>query len=92
MTFNSEYLCSFEQTPKDKKIRELAKAYHDKTEKHDSQICTVKGRDGYIPVTQFQIVSCERNARNVLKDIKAEAERYGISSKELQKAISRYKT
>lgn len=70
---------------------ELAKRYHIETERFDRKVCTgVIREDGIMPVTPEERRLSNQNAIVLRDRLIQEAERYGISPKEMRKAISHF--
>ena len=89
--FQSQYLCNFEPTEKERKLYEFAKRYHVETELYDRTVCTGQiVRDSIMPMYPWELAAINKNARKKFMVIAEEASRHGIDVKELRKAISRY--
>lgn len=78
-------LGSFELTPHDKLLHELAVEYHQRTEAYDRTVCSGPiGRDGIMPATARETALVNRNALHVLKEL---TQRAGGDREGLRRAI-----
>ena len=88
--FHREYLVlPWTSSPEEKRKRELAREYHERTEAYDRTVCTgpiVRG--GIMPVTPEQSSLINRNARKVRDELGVEAARLGFTPKQWCEAIS----
>ena len=87
--FQREYLgVPWTPSPQEKQLRELAREYHERTERFDQIHC--KGRDKRgiaIPVTFDERSACTKNAMRVRGELGVEAARLGFTPKQWGEAI-----
>lgn len=88
--FQREYLgVPWTPSPEEKRLRELAREYHERTEAYDRTICTGPiGRGGIMPATIDQQALINRHAGTVRDELGIEAARQGFSPKQWREAIS----
>lgn len=88
--FQREYLGVWTPSREEKRLRELAREYHERTEAYDRTICTgpiVRG--GIMPATPEQHALINRHAGTVRDELGIEAARLGFSPKQWREAISK---
>lgn len=87
----AEYQTDFPPSERDLELHKLVVRYHTETEAYDRTVCTGPIiSDEIFPRGPHELALINRNASKVFRDIKAEAERLGIHSAELWRAIGRY--
>ena len=88
--FQREYLgVPWTPSPEEKRLRELAHEYHERTEAYDRTVCTgpiVRG--GIMPATPEQHSRINIHARTVRDELGVEAARLGFTPKQWREAIS----
>ena len=88
--FQREYLgAPRTPSPEEKRLRELAREYHQRTEAYDRTVCTgpiVRG--GIMPATGEERALITRNANAMRYDLGVEAAKLGFTPKQWQEAIS----
>ena len=81
----------FERSPKDNKVYELSRQYHEETEAYDRTVCTGPIRSGSIlPMSPKELALINRNASIVLRKLRDVAAQHDISQDELLLGIRRY--
>ena len=84
------FMMDWTPTAQENKAHELAERYRDETEAYDRTVCTGPIVDGEImPNGYYELGLINRNARKVLADLMSEAEQFGVTRQEMQRAISR---
>ena len=87
----TDYQCEFRPSARDETLRALAVRYHERCESYDLTVCTgVRGRDGIMPASTHEQKLINRNAREVLDHVRAEANLLGYTNAELYRAIGKY--
>ena len=89
MEFQREYLgIPLELTSEEKRLYELAREYHKRTEAYDRTVCSGPVRcGGIMPVTSQQFYLVNRNARKIRDELFIEAEKLGFNQKQWQAAV-----
>lgn len=90
--FQKLYQSNFEITPRDRKLHEFAKRYHENCEAYDRTVCTggIGPGGGIMPATSRERMLISRYAREMTNQLESEAADDGISRQELVRAIQRY--
>lgn len=84
-----EYLGAWTQSPEEKRLCELAREYHERTERFDQIHCKARNKRGIaIPETAGEMSICTSNAKRVYDELWIEAARLGFNRKQWQKALS----
>jgi hypothetical protein len=68
----------------------LAKEYYERCDAFDAKVCSGKGRDGPMPVGDEEFRAVNRNAAEVLRDVRKRAYSAGHTAGELQAAMHEY--
>lgn len=91
LSYRDQFLADFQPSERDLELHKLVVRYHTETEAYDRTVCTGPIiSDEIFPRGPHELALINRNASKVFRDIKAEAERLGIHSAELWRAICRY--
>lgn len=88
--FQREYLgVPWTPSPEEKRLRELAHEYHERTERFDQIHCKARDKRGIaIPVMPDERSACTKNAMRVRDELGVEAARLGFTPKQWHEAIS----
>ena len=89
LEFQREYLgIPLELTSEEKRLYELAREYHERTEAYDRTVCTGPVRcGGIMPADCEQRSLVNRNARNIYDELGVEAANLGFKPKQWRKAV-----
>lgn len=84
------YLQAQQVSDEEKRLRELAFEYHERTEAYDRTVCTGPIKRGAImPATHDEVALINQHALKVRKELGQKAESLGFTAKEWQTAITR---
>jgi hypothetical protein len=80
------YLCEPESI--DFRLLDLARSYYRRAEEYDRTVCTGPiGRDGIMPATSREFAAINRNANELLQELKRKAAELGFGTAEFAEAM-----
>lgn len=86
--FQREYFGMWTPNPAENRLRELAREYHERTERFDQIHCKARNERGIaIPITLDEWSACTINAVRVRNELGEEALRLGFTPKQWSDAI-----
>lgn len=87
--WRAEYLCCFwDDYPDSKRIKQLARAYHERTEAYDQIVCTGRDEHGFAkPMSACESMLINQHARQVIRELRETCLSEHLREPDLQAAI-----
>lgn len=89
--WRSEYLCTFwDDDPTERRLKELARGYHERTEVYDQQVCSGRDEHGFAkPMNACESMLCTRHAWQVTRELREMCWQERLREPDLQDAIQK---